>query len=213
MSFLRGTADTKKAAPLNLTTLTAKQDSAGRPSECSVFVETAPALESSEHFSQAKWDRQIEVCEHLKTQMDDMNRIFPLHIASNSENNVYRMTTPFTKLSSVEDMVGVLRENELTMRANVTRPREAGPVHTCMEISVEQLEHLMSQSPDENGLKTLNVRAGIDEKAEVEDSSNGNLFLTIVESTQGPHAFAHLEYEIMDKHDAKLHAREDSFVF
>jgi len=174
------------------------------------FLELAPKMVPTSEFNMATWNAQLDTIQKQQGMQNDLNKIHSLAMTKNAEVNAYTMSKPFTALARVEDMIPVLKKNGLTLRLNIKRPHAHVSNHTCMELSADHLSNLLAESADAAGLKTIQLRTKAD--AVSEPPTHGDMFVTLVQTDKG-HVFSHVDYEITEEHDHKLHSNQTSITF
>lgn len=179
-------------------------------SKTTLFVDMVPNPKDTRVFSMDQWNAQLGVIKQQQQLQNDLNKIHPLSKSLNGETVTYAMTTPFKALARGEDMLALMNAHDLSLRLNVKRPDAHAANHTCMQLSSNALEGLLAQSADEGGLKTIQLRAKADSQAE--QPEHGDMFLTMLETNKG-HLFSHVDYEITETKDRRLHAPPAAMAF
>ena len=114
---------------------------------------------------------------------------------------LYQTTETYGTAISIEKIVEQMSAADLTLRVNFHRPG----VHsntTCMELSSDILNRLISSTADTNGHKIAELRVKAEQTATT--PRHGAMYVAITNrGTQ--HYLSHIDYKIIDKYDEMYH--------
>jgi len=114
---------------------------------------------------------------------------------------LYQTTETYGTAISIEKIVEIMSPHELTLRVNFNRPGKHSNT-TCMELSSQILERLISSEADTHGAKVVELR--IKAEQSVSNPKHGALYVAI--QTKGTqHYLSHIDYKIMSAYDALYH--------
>ncbi len=114
---------------------------------------------------------------------------------------LYQTTETYGTSMSIEKIIETLNSADLTLRVNFHRPG----IHsntTCMELSADTLQKLVSASPDAHDNKVAELRVKAEQTAAV--PRHGALFVAITNKAN-MHYLSHIDYKIMASYDSMYH--------
>lgn len=149
--------------------------------------------------------------EHVANQASALNELrtsgkdlFELNETRKVESGgviLYQTTEMYGTAVSIEKIIASLKKSDLTLRVNFRRPGVHSSA-TCMELSYETLERLLTSSPDSQGHKIAELRVKREQGAS--KPSHGALFVAVTcRGTQ--HYLSHIDYKILASYDAMYH--------
>ncbi len=162
------------------------------------FVPSPGSDTSSEQAS-----ARAEVITALEKRAGDLSQPNYMHIASDTENNLYQTKETYGKPLSVETIIENMKASELTLRLRFQRPGVLSS-HSVFELAPQMLEKLLQEEVDETGVKMIELRVRAEAKAGM--PRNGAMFVSI-EKKQGHdlHYFSNVDYKIAKGYDALFH--------
>lgn len=114
---------------------------------------------------------------------------------------LYQTTEMYGTAMSIEKIVTALKKSDLTLRVNFRRPG-AHSSATCMELSSDTLEKLVSTASDTQGHKIAELRVKQEQTAP--RPSHGAMFVAVTcRGTQ--HYLSHIDYKILASYDEMYH--------
>lgn len=114
---------------------------------------------------------------------------------------LYQTTETYGTAISIEKIVEQMSAADLTLRVNFHRPGIHSNI-TCMELSVDKLNRLMSTVADTNGHKIAELRVKAEQSANT--PRHGAMYVAVtLRGTQ--HYLSHIDYKIIDKYDEMYH--------
>ena len=149
-------------------------------------------------------DRVAQQASALKTLRQSGKDLFEMNETRKVQSAgtvLYQTTETYGTAISIEKMVEIMSPNDLTLRVNFNRPGKHSNT-TCMELSSQTLQRLISSDADAHGHKVAELR--IKAEQSVSNPKHGALYVAI--QTKGTqHYLSHIDYKIMSVYDALYH--------
>lgn len=146
-------------------------------------------------------EKQATALRELRTKGKDLFELNETRKVESSGMILYQTTEMYGTAMSIEKIVAALKISDLTLRVNFRRPGVHSSA-TCMELSSDTLERLMTSAADSQGHKIAELRVKQEQTAS--RPSHGALFVAITcRGTQ--HYLSHIDYKILASYDAMYH--------
>lgn len=138
--------------------------------------------------------KQTQTLAELKKRGADLFEENPTIVSMKQNDRLYQTADLYGRRLSVEEMLPMMKENNLTIRVNVNRLGHMSQ-NSCMELSAKALDDALNQTPDSRGEKycELNVQG-------VPGTVHVGLSLY-----KGKHYIQKVDYSILESYDRKMH--------
>lgn len=167
-----------------------------------ILLQCVPQPRSTDLYDPQLVLKQTQVLKKMREDGKDIFVTNETRCVNKAGTKLYQTNETYGSALSIEDMVRTMDSNELTLRVNFKR-QGLYSSHTCMELSPNTLKALMSESADDNGQKTVELRIKPEEHAT--DPSHGAMFVSIVQKGD-KHYLSHVDYQIKSSYDEMYHS-------
>jgi len=159
-------------------------------------IDVAPIpIGASSDISMEKRQVQTQALQRVRTKGRDLFMENPAVVSNTAGDRLYQTKELYSQNLSVEDMIPMLTNAELTLRVNAVR--EGVHAHsTCMELKTGALADLLGDTADKNGEKSVSLQLPNGEK--------GEMFVSI-KSVKGKHYINKVDYKVSAFEDDRLH--------
>jgi len=186
MSFVNYTKDLKAKTSLQET-----------ESNMSMRIDVLPvSLGTAAETTRAKQDKQSEVMEQIKLLGKDLFHTNNTAVTTRASNKFYQTADLYGCRLSLEKLVPLLKENDLTLRVNALRDGNQSHV-TCMELTHKMLSNMMDGAPDSKQEKCCNLMLKT-------AGEQGTMYVG-VKVKRSQHFIQKVDYEINALVDSQLH--------
>ena len=145
--------------------------------------------------------KQAAALKELRTTGKDLFELNETRKVESAGTILYQTTEMYGTAMSIEKIVVALKSSDLTLRVNFRRPGIHSSA-TCMELSSDTLERLLTSAVDSQGIKTAELR--VKQEQTSTKPSHGALFVAVTcRGTQ--HYLSHIDYKILASYDAMYH--------
>ena len=164
-------------------------------SKINISLDVLPIPTSTiSNMTSASLAKQTEALVQLKKKGADLFEQNPTVVSTNQNNRLYQTADLYGKKLSVEEMLPIMKENNLTIRVNVNRMGHMSQ-NSCMELSAKALSDALNETPDSRGEK----------QCELNVHSVPGIVYVGVSLYKGKHYIQKVDYSILESYDNKLH--------
>ncbi len=175
------------------------QQEASEPNKLHIRIDAAPIpLGVSVDISSNKRELQTQALERVRKLGKDLFSENETIVSNTAGDRLYQSKELYAQTLSVEDLIPLLTESDLTLRINAVR----GGVHahsTCMELKTGVLADLLEKAVDNNKEKSTKL-------ALTNSSDKGEIFVSVKE-VRGKHYINKVDYKISSIEDDRLHIK------
>ena len=176
-------------------------DSTPVTSKHHIIIEATVKPVGLNNYNKEHVTQQASALKRLRTQGKDLFEMNETRKVESSGTTLYQTTEMYGTAMSIEKITMALKKSDLTLRVNFRRPGIRSSA-TCMELSSDTLERLISTPSDAQSHKIAELRVKQEQKAT--KPSHGALFVAVTcRGTQ--HYLSHIDYKILASYDAMYH--------
>lgn len=164
-----------------------------------IRIDAAPIpLGASLDISQEKRESQTKALETVRKLGKDLFAENETIVSNTAGDRLYQTKELYSQNLSVENMIPMLTESDLTLRVNAVR----GGVHghsTCMELKTGVLADLLVEAADNNMEKSTKLTL-------TNSAEKGEIYVS-VKQIRGKHYINKVDYKINSIEDDRLHVK------
>jgi hypothetical protein len=168
---------------------------ANEESKVSIGLDVVPVPTSTTtNMSSESISKQTQALAELKKKGFDLFEENPTIVSKSQNNLLYQTADLYGRKMSVEEMLPIMKENNLTIRVNVNRMGHMSQ-NSCLELSAKTLSDALNETPDARGEKNceLNVH-----------NVPGIVYVGFSQY-KGQHYIQKVDYSILESYDRKMH--------
>jgi len=166
-----------------------------------IIVEATVKPVGQNTYNKEHVSKQAAALRELRTKGKDLFELNETRNVACGVTFLYRTTERYGTAMSIENISGCLQKSDLTLRVNFRRPGVHSSA-TCMELSADTLERLLTSAADSQGIKAAELR--VKQEQTSTKPSHGALFVAVTcRGTQ--HYLSHIDYKILASYDAMYH--------
>ena len=169
------------------------------PVKLHIRIDAAPIpLGASKDISSDHRESQTQALEKVRKLGKDLFSENDTIVSNTAGDRLYQTKELYSQNLSVEELIPLLTESDLTLRVNAVR----GGVHahsTCMELKTGVLADLLEEMSDSNREKST--------KLELTNSTEKGEIYVSVKEVKGKHYINKVDYKISSVEDDRLHVK------
>lgn len=161
-------------------------------SELSIQFNAVPIPKTTDKYTaETKAKQQTEISK-IEARGRDLFQLNPTKSSVHEGKKLYQSSMLYSKKLSVEDLIPLMTESELTLKVSAIRDGTS----TCMELTSGRLADLLEETADQKGDKIAHLQ--------LPDGSTHNMYVAI-KQYRGKHYIQKVDYEVEKELDQKLH--------
>lgn len=164
-------------------------------SKVSIGLDVVPVPTSTiSRMTSASIAKQTQTLAELKKKGADLFEENPTIVSMKQNNRLYQTADLYGRKMSVEDMLPLMKENNLTIRVNVNRMGHMSQ-NSCLELSAKALGDALNETPDARGEKQCELKV---------HGVPGIVYVGLSQY-KGKHYIQKVDYSILESYDRKMH--------